>query len=541
MNRKLGSLVIAVVLILVTVACGISGKSGGTGGEEVQDTVAPTDIPVQPTNTPQPTPTDVPEPTDTPEPAVEPDVELGEVYRSEEGGYEFQAIQGYTIDEFFGIASMEAPDADPEAGPSIFIMGGLNEGESTAQQLYDDLVNDIDEDIHLSEPREVVVGGVTGLVADVDGTLEGKDVAGRVVLVAVTPQQMFTMIGAAPVDRWGSELEPLYQAVLASITFFEPVVELDPDVEPTKEVAGIEGVEHQWASTATASSEYSNPEWSAMQATGQSDTLECGDYATAWASANANTVEWIELGYDCPVLPTEVNIIQTYTPNQVVKVELLDLEGNYYTIYTGTPQDESDNCPFVLHIPVEGINRQVEGVKITLDQSVIGYWNEIDAVELVGVPEHPVMMGESAYLPGHAAPGSFIFEVIGAGEDAVIDGGIVMDNSSYNEYGVAFVQEGALARYSLTLYLLHDVAPGVIELKPYDKSASPRGPSAAVAIGVWFYYVTEGTLTVYDVSDGATSNGVITGDFYFQAAHEEDATKTVTVMGAFNQVPLVKK
>jgi hypothetical protein len=40
---------------------------------------------------------------------------------------------------------------------------------------------------------------------------------------------------------------------------------------------------------------------------------------------------------------------------------------------------------------VEGADYQALGVKITIDQSVLQEWLEIDAVELVGVPEHPVI------------------------------------------------------------------------------------------------------------------------------------------------------
>ena len=83
--------------------------------------------------------------------------------------------------------------------------------------------------------------------------------------------------------------------------------------------------------------------------------------------------------------PIEVNIFQNYNPNQVVKVELRDLGGEYHTVYTGTPQDMSDDCPFVLHILVEGADMQVDGVRITVDQSVLQDWVEIDAVELVGI------------------------------------------------------------------------------------------------------------------------------------------------------------
>ncbi|MBN1811970.1 MAG: hypothetical protein JXA14_09060 [Anaerolineae bacterium] len=184
------------------------------------------------------------------------------------------------------------------------------------------------------------------------------------------------MLAVAPADQW-DEFGLQFDAVLASVRFFTPAGADEPPMgEETR----------QWAVSATASSQYGDVGWSADQATGEPDALDCGDYTTAWASVGYDTVEWIELDYDTPVLPTEVNIVQNYNPNQVVKVELRDLVGEYHTIYTGTPQDESDDCPFVLNIPVEGADKQVDGVKITIDQSVLEDWNEIDAVELVGIP-----------------------------------------------------------------------------------------------------------------------------------------------------------
>jgi hypothetical protein len=164
------------------------------------------------------------------------------------------------------------------------------------------------------------------------------------------------------------------------VRFFPPAGTVEPPMgEGTR----------QWAVSATASSQYGDTGWSADQATGAPDTPECGDYTTAWATEDYDTVEWIELDYDTPVLPTEVNIFQTYNPNQVIQVELRDLEGNYQTVYLGMPQDESDDCPFVLNIPVEGVDWQVDGVRITIDQSVLENWNEIDAVELVGIADRP--------------------------------------------------------------------------------------------------------------------------------------------------------
>ncbi|MBN1811120.1 MAG: hypothetical protein JXA14_04720 [Anaerolineae bacterium] len=141
----------------------------------------------------------------------------------------------------------------------------------------------------------------------------------------------------------------------------------------------------QWAISAVASSEYGASDWSAMQATGAPNTPECGDQVTAWASATAGTEEWIELTYATFVHPMQVNIFQTYYPNQVVKVELIDSVSGYHVIYTGAPE-QLDTCPYVLSIPVKNADYIVAGIRITIDQSVVQDWNEIDAVELVGVP-----------------------------------------------------------------------------------------------------------------------------------------------------------
>ncbi len=141
----------------------------------------------------------------------------------------------------------------------------------------------------------------------------------------------------------------------------------------------------QWATSAAASSEYGASDWSAMQATGAPDTPECGDQTTAWASATAGTEEWIELTYETLVYPTQVNIYQTYYPNQVVKVELIDSTSEYHVIYTGEPES-IEQCPYVLSIPVKDADYLVAGIRITIDQTEAQDWNEIDAVELVGAP-----------------------------------------------------------------------------------------------------------------------------------------------------------
>jgi hypothetical protein len=276
------------------------------------------------------------------------------------------------------MVSVEAPDADPDMGPALMLMGGLGEESATPEDLYEEFTSDLDADIEVSPLRKIEVDGQPGVIADVSGSEGGTEMVGRIVAVAATPNHHFMMIAAAPAGRW-EEFAPLFDAVLASIHFFPPAGADEPMGEGTR----------QWAVSATASSQYGDVGWSADQATGAPDTPECGDYTTAWATEDYDTVEWIELDYDTPVLPTEVNIFQTYNPDQVIQVALRDLTGEYQTVYLGKPQDESDDCPFVLHIPVEGIDWQVDGVKITIDQTELENWNEIDAVELVGIADRP--------------------------------------------------------------------------------------------------------------------------------------------------------
>jgi hypothetical protein len=141
----------------------------------------------------------------------------------------------------------------------------------------------------------------------------------------------------------------------------------------------------QWASGAVASSEYGSAGWSAIQATGAPDTPECGDIQTAWASATATGLDWLELTYDTPVVPTEINIYETHSPGFIVEVEVIDEMGDYYSIWTGDPELDAE-CPRIFSLTVTGVDFPVQGVRINLDQTD-GNWNEIDAVELVGIVE----------------------------------------------------------------------------------------------------------------------------------------------------------
>ncbi len=153
----------------------------------------------------------------------------------------------------------------------------------------------------------------------------------------------------------------------------------EQDVQPTPTAV----IFSQWAVAAEASSEYSKPGWSAMRATGAPDVDACADDSNAWASARGNGLAWLELTYEEPVYATEVRIYQNLGRGGIARVLLIDANGGQHIVWEGT--DSADICPGVLSISVPRQEFRTVGVRIELDESRTGFWNQIDAVELVGV------------------------------------------------------------------------------------------------------------------------------------------------------------
>lgn len=140
----------------------------------------------------------------------------------------------------------------------------------------------------------------------------------------------------------------------------------------------------QWASSAEATSEYTVSGWSAMQATGAPDTDSCGDLSTAWASATSTERAALTLYYDTPVIPTRINIFQTYNPGAITSVQLIPADGSS-RITLPDSADPGTDCPGVFSVFMDPDLPATNGIVINLDQSITGNWNEIDAVELVGI------------------------------------------------------------------------------------------------------------------------------------------------------------
>ncbi len=139
----------------------------------------------------------------------------------------------------------------------------------------------------------------------------------------------------------------------------------------------------QWASGATASTEYGNPQWSAAQATGKPDTNAAGDCSTAWASKSQDEdTEWLALTFAEPVEPVSIRVHETYNAGSIMKVEARDASGAWRTVWEGAAM--ACDTPRWFEVQVTSDGWTTQEVRITLDSDAVPGWNEIDAVELVG-------------------------------------------------------------------------------------------------------------------------------------------------------------
>ncbi|VVB97603.1 S-layer protein [uncultured archaeon] len=142
----------------------------------------------------------------------------------------------------------------------------------------------------------------------------------------------------------------------------------------------------QWAVNAIASSEYTSTSWSAKQATGAPDTLSYGDIRTAWATLNEDeSIQWIELDYSAPVYATDVNVRETFNPGALIRIELKDSTGVYHTVWRGTDPNIGSKKISWSNISFEQTIYPTSTIKLYIDTNLIPGWQEIDAVELVGI------------------------------------------------------------------------------------------------------------------------------------------------------------
>lgn len=199
------SVMIIALLSLAILACSLGG------GEKETETTTP----VAATSESTPIATKAPETT----PKIT--ITLGEVYRSDAGGFAFRVIPGYEIADFGDMVNMVAPGADPDLGPIVTLSGAIMVTDKTNEELYAELKDGTP--LTLGPAQPITVNGIDGLAVDISGNNGGHSIRGRAALVMVAPRQQFALLLGAPADEWDA-VAPYFDALLGSLEFFEPVI-----------------------------------------------------------------------------------------------------------------------------------------------------------------------------------------------------------------------------------------------------------------------------------------------------------------------------
>jgi hypothetical protein len=151
--------------------------------------------------------------------------------------------------------------------------------------------------------------------------------------------------------------------------------------------------------------------------------------------------------FSTSVIPSEINVYQSYNPSQVVEVQVITTTGEKYKVWSGVPEMVA-NCPDVMSISLELTKSVlVNKIRIMIDQSMLQKgWDEIDAVELVGI----------------GIAGAFVFDDARGAEDTSVKSSKLQNQSTSAEYVVGLISQDD--RYALTLFLPLNLKEGTIKL-----------------------------------------------------------------------------
>jgi hypothetical protein len=216
-------------------------------------------------------------------------------------------------------------------------------------------------------------------------------------LAAANPPPKSTQVSVAvPATRAPSNTSGQPAALPVAVIAVAPVVTAPADSGPGVVVAAstlsdltVTGDSRgQWASSATASSEYGKTQYSAAKATGAPDIKVAGNSPDAWCPANKNSgTDWLEVSFAKPVRTTEVRVRQNDTAGAIAKVEAITPDGKTHLWWEGidpfVASATRDIVWFAVRVPPT--DYLVAKVKITLNLATTTGWKEIDAVQLVGI------------------------------------------------------------------------------------------------------------------------------------------------------------
>lgn len=141
----------------------------------------------------------------------------------------------------------------------------------------------------------------------------------------------------------------------------------------------------QWASVVYSfSSEYNSGGWAANQVIGPPQVYPSyGDIEGAWASENTNSIEYIEIGFEQTIIPSEIKLYETYHAGGVSKIMAKNPAGHWVALYTA-PRLENIESSRIFSPNLTGNTFETNQLWIEIDSSLAQSWVEIDAVQLIG-------------------------------------------------------------------------------------------------------------------------------------------------------------
>lgn len=143
----------------------------------------------------------------------------------------------------------------------------------------------------------------------------------------------------------------------------------------------------QWASEASAGSQYSAPDYAAARAVGAPDVPAVGGSPLAWcpASQNAGTT-WLELTFATPVSATGVRVRQNDAPGGITQVEAIADDGSVHLWWRGTDPLVPPAIRAIVWfgVDVPATTYRVARIRLTFDLAAVPGWHQIDAVQLLG-------------------------------------------------------------------------------------------------------------------------------------------------------------
>lgn len=144
----------------------------------------------------------------------------------------------------------------------------------------------------------------------------------------------------------------------------------------------------QWATSATAGTQYGSTQYSAAKATGAPDVPVAGNSPDAWCPASSDKgIDWLEVTFAKPVRATEVRVRQNDAAGAIVKVEAIEPGGAVHVWWEGVDPYQAPAVReivwFAVRVPVTSY--PVARVKLTLNLASGPGYKEVDAVQLVGV------------------------------------------------------------------------------------------------------------------------------------------------------------